>query len=308
MVATALSLTHIGSLMRGVRSVDEVGADERAASLAKRSIKKSSKLWALDLAVRCMDLTTLEGSDTPGKVTALCAKGIRPKPGDPTIPSVAAICIYPARIPEAVEHLRGSQVRVAAVATAFPSGQSFTSIKIAETEAAVRAGAQEIDMVIDRGAFLAGDYQRVYDEIIAVKEACGNAHLKVILETGELGTYDAVRRASILAMAAGADFIKTSTGKVQPAATLPVSLVMMEAIRDFVRETGRPVGFKAAGGIRTSKQAIAYLVLLYETLGADWMTPDRFRLGASTLLNDVLMQIDKERSGVYQSPDYFTID
>jgi deoxyribose-phosphate aldolase len=221
---------------------------------------------------------------------------------------VAAICIYPARIPEAVEHLRGSRVRVAAVATAFPSGQSFTSIKIAETEAAVHAGAHEIDMVIDRGAFLAGDYQRVYDEIIAVKEACGSAHLKVILETGELGTYDAVRRASILAMAAGADFIKTSTGKVQPAATLPVSLVMMEAIRDFVRETGRPVGFKAAGGIRTSKQAIAYLVLLYETLGADWMTPDRFRLGASTLLNDVLMQIDKERSGVYQSPDYFTID
>jgi len=307
-MATALSLTHIGSLMRGVRSVDEVGADERAASLAKRSIKKSSKLWALDLAIRCMDLTTLEGSDTPGKVIALCAKGIRPKPGDPAVPSVAAICIYPARISEAVEHLRGSQVKVASVATAFPSGQSFTSIKITETEDAVRAGAQEIDMVIDRGAFLAGDYQRVYDEIVAVKEACGSAHLKVILETGELGTYDAVRRASILAMAAGADFIKTSTGKVQPAATLPVSLVMMEAIRDFVRETGRPVGFKAAGGIRTSKQAIAYLVLLYETLGADWMTPDRFRLGASTLLNDVLMQIDKEHSGAYQSPDYFTID
>jgi deoxyribose-phosphate aldolase len=308
LVATALSLTHIGSLMRGVRSVDEVGADERAASLAKRSIKKASKLWALDLAVRCMDLTTLEGSDTPGKVTALCAKGIRPKPGDPTIPSVAAICIYPARIADAVEHLRGSQVRVASVATAFPSGQSFTSIKITETEESVRAGAHEIDMVIDRGAFLAGDYQRVYDEIVAVKEACDSAHLKVILETGELGTYDAVRRASILAMAAGADFIKTSTGKVQPAATLPVSLVMMEAIRDFVRETGQPVGFKAAGGIRTSKQAIAYLVLLYETLGADWMTPARFRLGASTLLNDVLMQIDKERTGVYQSGDYFTID
>jgi deoxyribose-phosphate aldolase len=308
LVATALSLTHLGSLMRGVRSVDEVGADERAASLAKRSIKKSSKLWALDLAVRCMDLTTLEGSDTPGKVTALCAKGIRPKPGDPTIPSVAAICIYPARVADAVGHLRGSHVKVASVATAFPSGQSFTSIKIAETEEAVRAGAQEIDMVIDRGAFLSGDYQRVYDEVVSVKEACGDAHLKVILETGELGTYDAIRRASILAMAAGADFIKTSTGKVQPAATLPVSLVMMEAIRDFVRETGRPVGFKAAGGIRTSKQAIAYLVLIYETLGADWMTPDRFRLGASTLLNDVLMQIDKERSGVYQSPDYFTID
>jgi deoxyribose-phosphate aldolase len=221
---------------------------------------------------------------------------------------VAAICVYPLRVADCVEHLRGSDVRVASVATAFPSGQSFTSIKVAETEEAVKAGAHEIDMVIDRGAFLSGDYQRVYDEIVAVKEACGNAHLKVILETGELGTYDAVRRASILAMAAGADFIKTSTGKVQPAATLPVSLVMMESIRDFVRETGRPVGFKAAGGIRTAKQAINYLVLTYETLGPEWMTPDRLRLGASTLLNDVLMQIDKERTGVYQSPDYFTID
>jgi deoxyribose-phosphate aldolase len=294
--------------MRGVRSVDEVGADERAASLAKRSIKKSSKLWALDLAVRCMDLTTLEGADTPGKVAALCAKAMRPKPGDHTIPPVAAICVYPLRVADCVDHLRGSDVRVASVATAFPSGQSFTSIKVAETEEAVKAGAHEIDMVIDRGAFLSGDYQRVYDEIVAIKEACGHAHLKVILETGELGTYDAVRRASILAMAAGADFIKTSTGKVQPAATLPVSLVMMESIRDFVRETGRPVGFKAAGGIRTAKQAINYLVLTYETLGPEWMTPDRLRLGASTLLNDVLMQIDKERTGVYQSGDYFTID
>ena len=307
-MATALSLTHLGSLMRGVRSVDEVGAEERAAALAKRSIKKSSKLWALDLAVRCMDLTTLEGADTPGKVAAMCAKAMRPKAGDATIPSVAAVCVYPLRIADCVEHLRGTTVRIASVATAFPSGQSFTPIKVEETEQAVRAGAHEIDMVIDRGAFLSGDYQRVYDEIVAVKEACGPAHLKVILETGELGTYDAVRRASILAMAAGADFIKTSTGKVQPAATLPVALVMMESIRDFVRETGRPVGFKAAGGIRTAKQAIAYLVLTYETLGPDWMTPDRLRLGASTLLNDVLMQIDKERTGAYQSPDYFTID
>ncbi|HEV3102468.1 MAG TPA: deoxyribose-phosphate aldolase [Candidatus Dormibacteraeota bacterium] len=307
-MATALSLSHLGSLMRGVRSVDEVGADERAASLAKRSIKKSSKLWALDLAIRCIDLTTLEGADTPGKVAALCAKGIRPQPGDPTIPSVAAICIYPARVAEAKEHLRGSSVRVASVATAFPSGQSFTDVKLAEVKQAVAAGADDIDMVIDRGAFLSGDHEKVYDEIVAVKGACGPAHLKVILETGELGTYDNVRRASILAMAAGADFIKTSTGKIQPAATLPVSLVMMEAIRDFVRETGRPVGFKPAGGIRTSKQAIAYLVVLYETLGADWMTPERFRLGASTLLNDVLMQIQKERTGVYQSGDYFTID
>jgi len=307
-MATALSLSHLGSLMRGVRSVDEVGADERAASLAKRSIKKSSKLWALDLAIRCMDLTTLEGADTPGKVAALCAKGIRPKPGDPTIPSVGAICIYPARIADAKAHLRGSTVRVASVATAFPSGQSFTAIKIAETRQAVEAGADEIDMVIDRGAFLSGDHEKVYEEIIAVKEACGPAHLKVILETGELGTYDSVRRASILAMAAGADFIKTSTGKVTPAATLPVSLVMMEAIRDFVRETGRPVGFKPAGGIRTSKQAIAYLVVLYETLGPRWMSADWFRFGASSLLNDVLMQIEKERTGRYQGPDHFTID
>jgi deoxyribose-phosphate aldolase len=307
-MATALSLTHLGSLMSGVRSVDEVGADERAASLAKRSIKKTSKLWALDLAIRCMDLTTLEGADTPGKVAAMCAKAMRPKPGDPTMPAVAAVCVYPSRIADCVEHLRGSDVRIASVATAFPSGQSFTSIKIAEAEEAVKAGAHEIDMVIDRGAFLAGDYQRVYDEVVAVKEACGPAHLKVILETGELGTYDAVRRASILAMAAGADFIKTSTGKVLPAATLPVSLVMMESIRDFMRETGRPVGFKAAGGIRTAKQAIAYLVVTYETLGPEWMTPERFRLGASTLLNDVLMQIDKERTGAYQSADYFTID
>ena len=307
-VATALSLSHLGSLLRGVRSVDEVGADDRAASLAKRSIKKASKLWALDMAIRCMDLTTLEGSDTSGKVIALCAKAIRPKPGDATIPSVAAVCVYPARVPDAHTHLSGSGVLVASVATAFPSGQSFASIKVAEVKEAVAAGADEVDMVIDRGAFLAGDYQAVYDEIVAVKEACGTAHLKVILETGELGTYDAIRRASILAMAAGADFIKTSTGKIQPAATLPVSLVMMESIRDFRRETGRVVGFKAAGGIRSAKQAIAYLVLLYETLGAEWMTPERFRLGASTLLNDVLMQIEKERTGAYQSGDYFTID
>ena len=303
-----MSLTHLGSLMRGVRSVDQVGVEERAASLAKRSIKKASKLWALDLAIRCIDLTTLEGADTPGKVAALCAKGIRPQPGDPSIPSVGAICVYPSMVATAAALLRESEVRVASVATAFPSGQSFTSIKVAETKEAIAAGADEIDMVIDRGAFLSGDLQRVYDEIAAVKEACGSTHLKVILETGELGTYDNVRRASILAMAAGADFIKTSTGKITPAATLPVSLVMMESIRDFHRETGRQIGFKPAGGIRTSKQAIAYLVVLYETLGADWMTPERFRLGASSLLNDILMQIEKERSGAYQGADYFTVD
>ncbi len=307
-MAVSVSLAHLGSLMRGVRSVDQVGAEERAAALAKRSIKKQSKLWALDLAIRCMDLTTLEGADTPGKVGALCAKALRPKPGDDAVPSVAAVCIYPALVPTAVAHLRGTAVRVASVATAFPSGQTFTEVKVAETRQAVAAGADEIDMVIDRSAFLAGDHERVYEEIQAVREASGPAHLKVILETAELGTLDSVRRASILAMAAGADFVKTSTGKVQPAATLPVSLVMMEAIRDFHRETGREVGFKPAGGIRTAKQAIAYLVVLWETLGQRWMTPDRFRLGASGLLNDVLMQIDKERTGAYQSEDYFTKD
>jgi deoxyribose-phosphate aldolase len=306
--ATALSLTHLGSLMRGVRSVDQVGAEERAASLAKRSIKKASKLWALDLAVRCMDLTTLEGSDTPGKVAALCAKGIRPKPGDPGVPSVAAICIYPARIADALAHLQGSTVRVASVATAFPSGQSFTSVKVAETEAAVRAGAHEIDMVIDRGAFLSGDYQRVYDEIVAIKETCGPAHLKVILETGELGTYDAVRRASILAMAAGADFIKTSTGKVSPAATPPVTLVMLGAVADFAAATGRRVGVKVAGGVRTAKDAVRYLVLVRETAGPEWLTPALFRIGASSLLNDLLMQRRKQLTGVYPSPDYFSLD
>jgi deoxyribose-phosphate aldolase len=307
-MATAVTLAHLGSLMRGVRTVDQVGADERAAELAKRSIKKSSKLWALDLAVRCMDLTTLEGADTPGKVAALCSKAIRPQPADPSIPSVAAVCIYPSLVAEAVKHVRGTGVKVASVATAFPSGQSFLDVKLAETKEAVAAGADEVDMVIDRGAFLSGRYQKTYDDIAAIRETTGSAHLKVILETGELGTYDNVRRASILAMAAGADFIKTSTGKVQPAATLPVSLVMMEAIRDFQRQTGRLVGFKPAGGIKTAKLAIAYLVLLWETLGADWMTPDRLRLGASSLLNDVLMQIVKERTGAYQSDDYFTKD
>ena len=307
-MAVSVSLAHLGSLMRGVRSVDHVGVEERVAALGKRSIKKASKLWALDLAIRCMDLTTLEGADTPGKVAALCAKGVRPHPGDDRIPSVAAICIYPSMVPVAVASVRGTGVRVASVSTAFPSGQSFTDVKVAETREAVAAGADEIDMVIDRGAFLAVDHEKVYEEIGTVKAACGAAHLKVILETGELGTYDNVRRASVLAMAAGADFVKTSTGKVQPAATLPVSLVMMEAIRDFHRETGREVGFKPAGGIRTAKQAIAYLVLLWETLGQGWMTPERFRLGASSLLNDVLMQVEKERSGAYQSEDYFTKD
>jgi deoxyribose-phosphate aldolase len=291
-----------------IGAVDAVALEERAASLAKRSIKRESKVWALLLAIRTTDLTTLEGSDTPGKAAAIASKARRPDPSDPSVPPVAAVCVYPNLVPAVRERLAGSDVKIAAVATGFPSGQYPIAVKVADVCAAVELGADEIDMVIDRGAFLSGDYQKVYDEIVAVKEACGDAHLKVILETGELGTYDSVRRASILAMAAGADFIKTSTGKIQPAATLPVSLVMMEAIRDFVRETGRPVGFKPAGGIRTSKQAIAYLVVLYETLGPDWMTHERFRLGASSLLNDVLMQIEKERTGAYQSGDYFTID
>jgi deoxyribose-phosphate aldolase len=255
-----------------------------------------------------IDLTTLEGKDTPGKIHALCQKAKRPDPSDPSIPSVAAICVYPALVAQAKAALVGSGVKVASVATGFPSGQTFLAIKLAETTLAIEAGADEVDMVIDRGAFLCGDYATVFDEIVAVKAACGATHLKVILETGELGTYDNVRRASLLAMAAGADFIKTSTGKVTPAATLPVTLVMLEAIRDFERRTGRAVGMKPAGGIRTSKEAVAYLVVLYETLGPRWMTPDRFRFGASSLLNDVLMQIRKERDGRYSGVDYFTMD
>ena len=293
------------SLLRGVPPVDQVSADERAGALAKRSIKKQSKLWALDLAIRVMDLTTLEGADTVGKVRSLCAKAVHPAPGDASIPSTAAVCVYPSLVAPAREFVGSSGVRVASVATAFPSGQSFAEIKIAETRLAVAAGADEVDMVIDRGAFLAGRHDKVYDEIAAVKDACGDTHLKVILETGELGSYDAVRRASWIAMAAGADFIKTSTGKVVPAATLPVSLVMMEAIRDWHQQTGTVIGFKPAGGIKTSKQAIAHLVVVKETLGEAWLTPERYRLGASSLLNDVLMQIAKERSGAYSSADYF---
>ncbi|HUG29176.1 MAG TPA: deoxyribose-phosphate aldolase [Candidatus Limnocylindria bacterium] len=298
----------LGSVLGRQTAVDQVGVELRVDTLKRRSIKKASKLWALDLAIRMMDLTTLEGRDTPGKVRALCAKAMHPQPGDLTIPPVAAICLYPSLIAEAKEALRGSMVRVASVATGFPSGQTFREIKIAEVREAVAAGADEVDMVIDRGAFLSGDYATVYDEIVDIKDACGEAHLKVILETGELGTFDQVRRASILAMAAGADFIKTSTGKIQPAATLPVTLVMLEAIRDFEKATGRAVGMKPAGGIRTAKEAIQYLVVLYETLGPRWMTPERFRFGASTLLNDVLMQIEKERTGHYQDPDHFSID
>jgi deoxyribose-phosphate aldolase len=298
----------IESMVERVGGVDQVGVEERVQSLTRRSIKRESKIWALQLAIRMMDLTTLEGKDTEGKVRALCAKGIRPDASDPSLPSVAAICIYPALIPVARRALEGSGVKVASVATGFPSGQTFAEVKLLETRHAVAAGADEIDMVIDRGAFLQGDYRAVFEEIVAVKAACGEAHLKVILETGELETYDNVRRASVLAMAAGADFIKTSTGKVTPAATLPVTLVMLEAIRDFHHRTGRMVGMKPAGGIRTAKDAIQYLVVLYETLGPRWMTPDWFRFGASTLLNDVLMQLRKQRTGSYQGADYFSID
>jgi deoxyribose-phosphate aldolase len=291
-----------------IGSVDAVALEERATALSRRSIKKDSKVFALELAIRMMDLTTLEGADTPGKIAALASKALRPEPSDPTIPQVAALCVYPNLVPHAVARLRGTGVKVASVATAFPSGQAPLDIKVREVEEVVAMGADEVDMVIDRGAFLSGRYAKVYDEVVKVKEACGPAHLKVILEVGELGTYDNVRRASLLAIAGGADFIKTSTGKLGAAATLPVTLCMLEAIRDVHEETGRAIGMKPAGGIRQSKQAVQYLVQLYETLGADWLTPDLCRLGASSLLNDVLMQLRKERTGRYQSPDYFTVD
>ncbi len=291
-----------------VGAVDQVGVEARAAELAKRSIKREAKLWALELALRCCDLTTLEGADTPGKVAALCSKGIRPDPTDPSIPSVAAICVYPSLVATAKARLDGSGVKIASVATAFPSGQSSLEVKLREVAEAVAAGADEIDMVIDRGAFLSGRYAQVYDEIRRVKEASGQAHLKVILEVAELGTYDNVRRASLLAMAADADFIKTSTGKLPGAATLPVQLVMLEAIRDVYEDTGRRVGMKPAGGIRSAKNAIQYLVQVHETLGPAWLTPDLYRLGASSLVNDILMQLRKEKTGAYQSKDYFTND
>ncbi len=288
--------------------VDAVAAEERAASLAKRSLKKNAKVWGLNLAISMIDLTTLEGKDTAGKVYALCQKAIRPDPLDRDIPHVAAVCVYPSMVPYVKQALSGSDVKVASVATGFPSGQTFTDIKVRETRDTVAAGADEIDMVIDRGAFLSGNYQKVFDEIGEVKEACGPAHLKVILETGDLANYDQVRTASLMAMFAGADFIKTSTGKVSVNATLPVMLVMLEAIRDFYHVTGKQIGMKPAGGVSNAKLALSYLVVLYETLGSDWMNPDLFRIGASSLLNDILMQLKKEKTGAYQSGDYFTID
>jgi deoxyribose-phosphate aldolase len=288
--------------------VDQVAVEERAASLAKRSLKKQSKVAGLKLAIAMMDLTTLEGKDTPGKVRALCQKAMLPLDRDPTLGPCAAICVYPNFVAIAKAALAGSPVKVASVATAFPSGQSPLSIKLDDVRRAVEFGADEIDMVIDRGAMLSGDYAKVFDEIAATKDACGAAHLKVILETGELGTYDVVRKASEIAIAAGGDFIKTSTGKVVPAATPPVTLVMLEAIRDHFCATGRRIGMKPAGGVRTAKQALHYLVLVKETLGDAWLTPDLFRFGASALLNDVLMQIEKERTGNYQASEDFSKD
>jgi deoxyribose-phosphate aldolase len=296
------------TFLHGLPGVDQVGAEARAAMLGTRSIKTTAKAWAIDLAIRMIDLTTLEGADTPGKVRGLCAKALRPDPSDPSCPRVAALCVYPSMVPVAAPLLAGSGVHLASVATAFPSGQAPLAVKLEDTRAAVAAGADEIDMVINRGAFLSGRYLEVFDEIVAVKQACGPAHLKVILETGELATYDNARRASWLAMLAGADFIKTSTGKVAPAATPPVTLVMLEAVRDFRAATGRQVGVKPAGGIRTSKDAIKYLVLVNETVGEDWLDPDWFRFGASTLLNDLLMQRTKMATGRYSGPDYFTLD
>ena len=302
------SNSSLRRFLQGLPAVDQVGAEARAASLGTRSIKTTAKAYALELAIRMVDLTTLEGSDTPGKVRALSAKAVRPDPADPTCPSAAAVCVYSDLVSTAKQALAGTDVHVASVATAFPSGRAARDVRLADTREAVAAGADEVDMVIDRGAFLSGRYLDVYDDIVAVRAECGEAHLKVILETGELQTYDNVRRASWLAMAAGADFIKTSTGKVQPAATLPVTLVMLEAVRDYRLATGRQVGVKPAGGIRTAKDAIKHLVMVNEVAGEDWLEPRWFRFGASSLLNDLLMQRTRLETGRYSGPDYFTQD
>jgi deoxyribose-phosphate aldolase len=294
--------------LHGLPGVDQVGAEARTAMLGTRSIKTTAKAWAIDTAISMVDLTTLEGADTPGKVRSLAAKARHPDPSDSSCPPVAAVCVYGDLAGVAREALAGSGIHVAAVATAFPSGRASRAVKIADVEDAIANGADEIDMVIDRGAFLTGRYLDVYDEIVAVKEACGEVHLKVILETGELVTLDNVRRASWLAMLAGADFIKTSTGKISPAATLPVCLVMLEAVRDFRAATGRQIGVKPAGGIRTTKDAMKHLVLINETVGPDWLDPDWFRFGASSLLNDLLLQRQKLRTGHYSGPDHVTVD
>jgi len=299
--------------LHGLPGVDQVGCEARAAGLGTRSIKTTAKAWGIDMAISMIDLTTLEGADTPGKVRSLCAKALVPDPADPATPRPAAVCVYGDMVATARQALGSSGVHIAAVATAFPSGRASLPVKLADTADAVAAGADEIDMVIDRGAFLAGDYLTVFDEIVAVKGACrrqdgSDAHLKVIMETGELVTYDNVRRASYLSMLAGADFIKTSTGKVQPAATLPVTLILLEAVRDWQESTGVQVGVKPAGGIRTSKDALKYLVMVSEIAGDDWMNPDWFRFGASSLLNDLLLQRQKLRTGAYSGPDYVTLD
>jgi deoxyribose-phosphate aldolase len=318
-VGGELTDATLRGFLHGIAGVDAVGLEQRAASLGTRSIKTASKMRALDTIISLIDLTTLEGADTPGKVRSLAAKAVTPDPGDPSCPPVAAVCVYGDMVGDAIQALgpahtaRGGTVNVAAVATAFPSGRASLRVKLADTEDAVAAGADEIDMVIDRGAFLSGRYGQVYDEIVAVREACRRAdgtraHLKVILETGELNTYDNVRRASWLGVLAGGDFIKTSTGKVQPAATLPVTLSMLEVVRDWHRLTGEEIGVKPAGGIRSSKDAIRYLVAVAETVGEGWLRPELFRFGASSLLNDVLLQRQKMTTGHYSGPDYVTVD
>jgi deoxyribose-phosphate aldolase len=306
--APVVSAAEAARLVARTAAVDAVGLESRAAALTTRSIKKDSKRRALDLAIRCIDLTTLEGSDTAGKIVALCSKAIRPDPLDASIPSVAAVCLYPQLVPVAVAQLAGTGVRVASVAGAFPGGLGPLDARLREIAEVVALGADEVDIVLNRSLFLSGRYREAFQEIAEARIAAGAAHLKVILETGELGSYDRVRQASVLAMAAGADFIKTSTGKIGTGATLPVALCMMEAAREFHGQTGRRVGVKVAGGVRRSKQAIQYLVVLAETLGEAWLTPDLFRIGASTLLNDVLMQLDKEKTGHYADPDDFTLD
>ena len=306
------SLSSIKGFLKTLSPVDQVGADARAAMLATRSIKTASKKWAIEMAISMIDLTTLEGADTDGKVKAICNKAIRPDPTDPSVPHVGAICVYNDMVTVARKHLDesgGHDIPVAAVSTAFPSGRASLEVKERDTKDAIANGATEIDMVIDRGAFLSGDLEKVYSEIVYIKSLCGDkAHLKVILETGELVTYDNVRKASFLAMAAGADFIKTSTGKVAPAATAPVVLVMLEAVRDFYQMTGVRIGVKPAGGIRTTKDAIKQLVLVKETAGDEWLNPELFRIGASALLNDLLMQRQKLTSGHYGGANYVTLD
>jgi deoxyribose-phosphate aldolase len=302
----AIITRHTQGVIRRLPHVDRVGIEERAAVLGKRSIKTTAKQEGIRLAVSMLDLTTLEGADTPGKVRHLCAKAVCPAPTTPEIPSCAAVCVYPSLAAVAREALEGTGVRTASVATAFPSGQASLEVKLRDTEDALAAGADEIDMVISREAFLAGEDTRVMEEIVRVKEACGDAHLKVILETAELGSYDHVRHASLLAMEAGADFIKTSTGKAVSGATPGVTLAMLEAIRDYTERTDRPVGMKAAGGVSTSKAALHRLVLVKETLGDEWLTPERFRIGASSLLNDLLMQYQKTQTGRYARPEEFS--